>query len=160
MKAPAASKTRTRSLTLYAAALTLATVTIGCPSSGDLGVGPAIAPVRIVDDVTPGANDPFTVSDYHLTADTLTLDVEYSGGCETHGFTALVGSSIAESLPVQMWGRIAHDDRGDPCDGIVSGTLEFDLSPIKDLYVRSYGAGSATVILHLAPLGESLRYAF
>lgn len=140
--------------------LAVAMLAAGCPPSDDFAFGPAIAPVRIVSDVTPGANDPFTVVGHSLRGDTLALDVEYSGGCETHEFTALVGSSIAESLPVQMWGRVAHDDRDDPCDSIVTSMLEFDLSPIRDLYLSSYGGGAATVILHLAPLGESLRYTF
>ena len=123
-------------------------------------VTPTAAGVRIVESADPGPADPFEVVGYSLDGDILKIDVSYSGGCETHEFVGLVGSAIGESFPVQMWGRIAHDDRNDPCDSIVQGTISLDLSPIRELYRGSYGVGAATVVLNLSPIEQAIPYSF
>lgn len=116
--------------------------------------------VRIVESTDIGPADPFEAVAHSLEGDLLRIEVRYSGGCEIHHFEGLVGSAIAESFPVQMWGRIAHDDGDDPCDGIVESTISLDLSPVRELYQSLYGGEAATIILHFSPIAEPLHYSF
>ena len=97
---------------------------------------------------------------HSLEGDLLRIEIRYSGGCERHHFEGLVGSAIGESFPVQMWGRIAHDDGDDPCDAIVGSAISLDLSPIRELYQSLYGREAATIILHFSPIEAPLHYSF
>jgi hypothetical protein len=132
----------------------------GCPPDDAGLLGPDTAPVRIVASSAIGSDDPFEVTAHRLSGDVLQVDLSYSGGCQTHEFEGLIGTSVLESAPPQMVGRITHDDRDDPCDSIVSGTIALDLTPLRDFYRSLYGAGVATVELQLAPIAEPILYAF
>lgn len=141
-------------------ALALTPLAGGCPPTNANVLGPDTAPVRIVASTSLGPDDPFEVTAHRLEDDVLQVDLSYSGGCQTHEFEGLISADVLESLPVQMVGRITHEDRDDPCDSIVSGTIALDLTPLRDFYQSLYGTGAATVILQLAPIGEPILYTF
>lgn len=123
--------------------------------------GPALDPVPVRIGQLPGdAGAPFEVTEHTRVGDTLIVTARYSGGCEEHRFAAVVGPEVAESLPPQMWGRLIHEDPGDPCDAIVEETVRFDLSAVRRDLQRPSGVGEVSVVLHLDPLDSSVLYIF
>jgi hypothetical protein len=71
----------------------------------------------------------------------LTVDVTYSGGCETHTFE-LCYEPVTANEEATL--HLSHDDNGDACDSVVSESLVFDLYPLTE-------AGHDEVMLELAP---------
>ena len=60
--------------------------------------------------------DAYTINAATLQDDTLTINVSYSGGCETHAFTLVAEERFLESLPVQLRVSLAHNANGDTCE--------------------------------------------
>jgi hypothetical protein len=89
--------------------------------------------------------------------DTLSLDVQYGGGCAEHRFALLVDPAFMESQPVQVVARLAHDAGGDMCRALLTRTLRFDLTRLRQRYVAAYGGGG-TVLIGLS--GQQIRYTF
>ena len=91
--------------------------------------------------------------------DTLTFDVEYGGGCETHLFAFVVSGSFMESEPVQTAALLSHDPNGDECLALIQDALKADLVPLREEYQRSYQTESGVIVINL--LGaSSVRYEF
>ena len=64
--------------------------------------------------------------------DSLVVPVQYAGGCGEHDFY-LVGacpSDTASPAPLSVY--IIHDGHGDTCEALISETLKFDLSPLRN----------------------------
>ena len=108
----------------------------------------------------PVASDPFTITSAAIVADTLLVDVQYGGGCETHVFSYCWDGLFAESEPVQIWTKISHDGNDDPCDALPMEALEFDLSGLKQAYQDAYQTQSGEITVHLDDWGQSLAYVF
>ncbi|HEV8365143.1 MAG TPA: hypothetical protein VGQ52_16625 [Gemmatimonadaceae bacterium] len=118
--------------------------------------------VNVVDDVSSQAwpSDPLTIESATIVADALQATVRFGGGCTRHRIALLLGRAFMESFPVQVHARLAHDAGGDMCDALLTRTLTFDLTPLKQRYRNAYGAGAATVVINLSSFPRSLRYAF
>ncbi len=117
-----------------------------------------IVPIIVDFDTRPGEwpGKPWTLKRYTLERPLLTLDVEYSGGCEHHEFDLVAWGGWLESFPVQVNVLLAHDDRGDACEALVASELRFDLRPLEKAYVSTYGAvaaGATKILLRLAVPG-------
>ncbi len=117
-------------------------------SCEDIGCLPS--PVAVCDGSEP--DDALFITDAFITEDLLTLTAEFSGGCGTHEFGSCWDQSFAESEPVQATVNISHAS-DDPCEAIESDTLEFDLTPVREAYVASYGPGSGTIDLSIPGFG-------
>ena len=105
--------------------------------------------------------DALVVDAARIERDTLVLDVTHGGGCADHEYAVVAWNGWLESHPVQVGALIAHDSHDDPCDGLLSPTLRFDLRPLKDAYRDAYGPGEATLIIRLsAPGGPALSLAY
>jgi hypothetical protein len=63
-----------------------------------------------------------------IEGNTMTIDVEYSGGCEEHVFKLYGSEMIQKSLPPQRGIMLWHDNKGDSCRSIVNEQLKFDIS--------------------------------
>jgi hypothetical protein len=85
--------------------------------------------------------DPVEILDGEVSGDFLDLRVSYGGGCEIHDIKAVAWGGWMESFPVQVRVFLSHDDRNDPCDALITQDLRFDLRPLRDAYVASYGSG-------------------
>ncbi len=116
--------------------------------------------VNVVDNVLSPAwpSDPLTVESASISGDVLSVTVRFGGGCARHRIALLLGSAFMESFPVQVHARLAHDSGGDMCDALLTRTLTFDLTPLKQRYRSSYGAGAATIVINLSGHARSLRY--
>ena len=107
------------------------------------------APVVVLDDVAPASLqlDSFTLREVRIEGRTLLVDVSHSGGCAEHGYQLYMSpASFDESAPVQASLWLQHEDNDDPCDGIMSETLRFDLSPVLDLHRELYGRDDEVIL--------------
>ena len=109
--------------------------------------------------------DPAEILTAELQGDLLRLQLRYGGGCATHDFSLLHSGVFLESFPVQTHLTLAHDAHGDPCRALLSTRVEFDLTPLKRSFQKSYGE-RGTIVLHLRPPGATtisvppIRYDF
>ncbi len=71
----------------------------------------------------------------------MTLDVEFSGGCEEHVFKLYGTEMIQKSLPPKRGIMLWHDNKGDSCRSIVSKQLKFYISAFE------YSGGEITCLL-------------
>ncbi len=128
-----------------------------------------IAPIIVDFDSRPDhwPSDPLQLRGQSLIGSVLELEVEYGGGCEDHVIDLVAWGGWLESFPVQVNVLLAHESNDDPCDALIQDERRFDLTPLRDEYLASYGAAvgdSTVVILRLsAPGGHDpllIRYAF
>ena len=104
--------------------------------------------------------DPFEIVSAEVVDDVLTVGVRYGGGCREHRFQLVASSTFAESEPVQTPVVLTHDARGDLCRALLSETLRYDLTPLKQAYRRAYRRQSGTIVMHLQANATPLRYTF
>lgn len=94
--------------------------------------------------------DPYSIEDANIEGDILQVRVRYGGGCREHEFQLVAYSYFMESDPVQADILLSHNSNNDPCFALLTETLTFDLSPLKDEYLRMYpGDPDGTIILWL-----------
>lgn len=93
-----------------------------------------------------------------VSGDTLSIDVSYGGGCETHDFQICWDGLFLESEPVQVGLEVWHDAHGDACEAEISETLTFDLSPLKQAWQDGYQQESGTITIHTE--AGSVTYTF
>jgi hypothetical protein len=104
--------------------------------------------------------DPVTIHGVDVKGDSLELTVSFGGGCRDHAFMLLADAAWAESYPVQIGVRLAHDAKGDACKALLSRVLRFDLSPLKAAYQGAYHATSGIVRLNVRGTTLSVTYSW
>jgi hypothetical protein len=116
--------------------------------------------------ITPNTNDPrwpsdpVTIQGYAIVGDSLELAVTFGGGCRDHEFILLSDAAWMESYPVQVGLKLAHDANGDNCKALLSRTLRFDLSPLKEVYRSSYQSTSGIMKLNIRGTTASPVYSW
>lgn len=101
---------------------------------------------------TDWPRDPYTLGEVVVEGLTITAEVTYGGGCDRHRMDLVVWGGWMESFPVQIEALVTHDDSDDPCDGLLTESRRFDLSPLARAYVEQYGDSGPerpTIILRL-----------
>lgn len=110
-------------------------------------------------EITTGDSTP-TESPIRIEGHTLTVDVAYGGGCETHLWEICwPDQSFAESNPVQAFLELWHGGVPDMCDAYIFETVTFDLQPLKDAWQMAYGADGGTILVHVNG-EEAVEYTF
>lgn len=74
----------------------------------------------------------FTISSHKLTGDTLSILLNYSGGCEEHQFSVYFNEIFDVGVPPIAALEIKHEDHGDACREYKSEWLHIDLKHLKD----------------------------
>jgi hypothetical protein len=79
------------------------------------------------------------ISNSSIIGDSLFLDLEYSGGCNTHEFHAYKKKTEKDTVTL----GIVHNGNGDACRAIISEKVWFDLSTLKtkkknNLYIKMH----------------------
>ena len=82
----------------------------------------------VILDTTRYGKDTFEANKVRVNGDTLFMDVEYSGGCKDHVFTARHNGNYMKSMPPQLNVNIDHNANGDGCRELIRETIAFDLS--------------------------------
>ena len=109
------------------------------------GVIPTYVVVTV--DSADWPTSPIDITNTLIVDDTLTFDVEYGGGCETHLFAFVVSGSFMESEPVQTTALLSHDQNGDECLALIQDALKADLAPLREEYQRSYQTASGVIVI-------------
>lgn len=131
----------------------------GDPAAATAG---GIEKIRIAEnfEATMWKLDPYTIESATIAGDELTLVVQRGGGCAQHEYTLVASRGFRESFPVQSAVVLTHDAAGDMCRALVTDTLRFDLTPLRDLYRADYHTQKGTIILHLWHQERTVRYDF
>jgi hypothetical protein len=148
---------------VFGPAIAIAFAVTGCGSP--MLPGSALVLNERSSSVLTASRDPVTILGATVTEDLLSVDVRYGGGCAEHAFSLHHSGIFRESYPVHTDMTLAHDAGGDACRALIQRTLEFDLTPVKTLYQRSYGATNGVIDVSLGSAGEpgamaSFRYEF
>ena len=105
--------------------------------------------------------DEYVINAATVEADTLHVNISYTGGCETHAFTLVAEPMFLESFPVQLRVSLAHNANGDTCEASITEDHVFDLTPIKEVYQKGYQTDHGTIVLRLKDAPPSgLTYEF
>ena len=105
---------------------------------------------NVVFSSTPDAwgTDAYTINFANLQDDTLTVNVSYGGGCETHEVTLVAEEEwFLESSLVGLSISLAHNANGDRCKAWITEDYHFDLTPIKEVYQEDYRTETGTIAL-------------
>ncbi|MDF2436852.1 MAG: hypothetical protein K0Q95_1228 [Bacteroidota bacterium] len=92
---------------------------------------------------------PYQLDSLSLNSDTLSVFVNYSGGCEKHTFQLISNGMYAKSMPPQLSLCLKHSANDDHCRQQIMQELKFDVSGLRY-------KGSHTVILKLSD--KNIRY--
>jgi len=99
----------------------------------------------------------YTVNRAEFDADTLNIEVSYSGGCK-HEFCLIAWSYFLESNPVQANLLLSHNANEDYYEAWVTSKLSIDMTPLKQEYYNQYGTVSDSIIVRiLISSGEELN---
>ncbi len=99
------------------------------------------------------ALDPYSLLDINLERRILYLHVGFSGCSPDHPFQLYMVDGFMESFPVQARLVLDHDSRGELCQAWFQQRLAFDLQPIVDDYVKSYGQLDPIILNFESPDG-------
>lgn len=84
--------------------------------------------------------DEFDLNSVQISDDILSLSASYGGGCRRHFFFLYMSpNAFMESEPVQVNLYLQHVANDDMCEAYITRELEFDLTPLSDLYKNVYG---------------------
>jgi hypothetical protein len=102
-------------------------------------------PKAIVDANTDMAStgNPYNIDSLSISGDTLSVFVNYSGGCETHSFDLYSNGMYAKSSPPQLSLCLKHSGKTDQCKKLIMKELKFNVTDLKY-------KGSDKVILKIA----------
>jgi hypothetical protein len=92
----------------------------------------------IVDQKTDLANLGGTnvnVDSLKIKGDTLSIFVNYGGGCKEHNFELYSNGAYAKSLPPKLTLYLVHTNNNDRCRELIMRELKFNISNIK--YTKS-----------------------
>jgi len=101
----------------------------------------------------PVGNSGFGAELPEIKDDKLNIRVSYGGGCKEHSFQLNWDGIIMESFPPQVRFDLSHDNHGDTCMALLSDTLVFDLSAIKD-----FPEGVVDILMQVHGEQIKLRY--
>lgn len=77
----------------------------------------------------------FRVLQWAVSGDTLIVEVSYGGGCREHEWNMYFNGAVLKSLPPQAVLQLQHvvKDGPDPCRGMPSETLKFNLATLRPM---------------------------
>jgi hypothetical protein len=90
-----------------------------------------------------------------LSANILTLDIKYTGGCIGHDFQMIGSASIAKSMPPIRSIELIDTTTNDDCKKIIFETITIDIS---DLSLQK--TKGSEIYLALAGWPEKIKYIF
>lgn len=109
----------------------------------------------------PGApQDGLDVYAASIEGDTLTLNIGYGGGCETHELGLCWDGSYAKSDPVQVDVFVSHEDHDDQCEAYFQGDELFDLAALREAYQSAYPGEPGSISIDIAGWDEPILYTF
>ena len=108
----------------------------------------------VLKDTTQFGKDAYKLAKSRVNGDTLFVDVEYSGGCKDHVFTARHNGQYMKSMPAQLNLIIDHNANGDACRELIRETLAFDLRAAR------YGSSGTLILLLNGDRSAKVTYTY
>ncbi|MFN3916225.1 MAG: hypothetical protein ACK4K0_00670 [Flavobacteriales bacterium] len=105
--------------------------------------------------IEPKENAPFVVKSVKVKGDILTIEVEYSGGCQKHEFDLFFNGIYMKSMPPKAGLILVHKNNGDNCRELITETLKFDLTSTRYGDTKDY-----TIIFSLNNHKEDFEYSY
>lgn len=135
--------------------LAISTLLFACNNTKEvLDIDPIDVKMAQIGDVTQESAQ-ITVTAVKLEGNILSLDVDYSGGCEDHSFELIGSAAIMKSLPPKRAVKLVHDSNGDTCREMISETIKFD---IRSLAVTE--TSGSEIVLMLDGYKQSISYVY
>ena len=124
-------------------------------TTGDLAVPATYEPleqtgnveVADLDDAGRWGSDAYELIAADIADDSLTATISYGGGCRDHAFTLVLSDAVMMMDPVRLPARLVHEADRDPCEAWLTETVEFDLTPVRQLIGGSNGSGGTVVLM-------------
>ena len=111
------------------------------------------------DNCTPFTDPDLIIENAVVKQNRLKLTIRYGGGCGTVENKLFTCGHFMESNPVQLAIALSHKDN-DPCKALIEKQLDFDLSPLADLYNINYVEQDKVIILRLNDFDKALHFEF
>lgn len=73
----------------------------------------------------------YSINSFSIQADTLILEVTYTGGCGQNSFQLYSNGLLMKSLPPQINVYLEHSIENETCKKEIKRTLKFDISPLR-----------------------------
>ncbi len=123
--------------------------------------------IIMVDDLSSAglATDNAQIKSAVIASDVLTVVAQYGGGCKQPDFKLFGSNRFLESFPPQADIVLSHNANGDLCKALITDSLRFSLTRLREAYQSSYGS-KGTLLLRLhepgkpEPLSPLIRYEF
>ena len=100
-------------------------------------------------------SDLIQITGVTISGNIMSIDVNYSGGCEEHNFQLIGSENIAKSLPPIRSIKLVHNANGDACRKLEERTLVFDISDLT--YKQEAGS---VIYLTLDGWKDRIEYTF
>lgn len=100
-------------------------------------------------------SDLIQITGVTISGNIMSIDVNYSGGCEEHNFQLIGSENIAKSLPPIRSIKLVHNANGDACRKLEERTLVFDISDLT--YKQETGS---VIYLTLDGWKDRIEYIF
>lgn len=111
-----------------------------------------VKPIMLINYSTdPRYRDPVNITDARIHGDRLELTVQFSGGCKEHQFFLYGWKGFSKSKPMQADLFLSHNANNDSCEALLTGTLGFDLTPLKEFYWQTYSDNGPILLRIYAP---------
>ena len=108
----------------------------------------------VVKDTAQAGKDTYKIAKSRVSGDTLFVDVEYTGGCKDHVFTARHNGQYMKSMPAQLNLMIDHNGNADACRELIKETLAFDLRGAR------YGNTGTLILLLNGERSNKVTYTY
>lgn len=138
---------------IFVSILLFSLVIISCKNTKETGT--TDTPVKkglLVDDFRNYENSAnYSIENIALNQNILTINLNYSGGCEAHEFTLIGLKAIGKTLPPKRSIMLFHQGNNDSCRELISEELQFDINDF------GYRKGEE-IILELANWPTPINY--
>lgn len=84
------------------------------------------------DVILTDTGDPYAIDSVKINKDTLSVFVNYTGGCKNHNFDLFFNGKYAKSYPLKASLSLKHKANEDKCKKLVLHELKFNIAPIKE----------------------------
>lgn len=125
--------------------LALLASTPGCDDTLPTAPDASPRPVILVSDLSGLKPVAYGIDNLAITGRTIGLRTTVGGGCDEHFYDLYVSRDFTESFPVQTWAYLVHRSN-DMCEALLTHRRQFNLKPLIDHYIASYGQEDAIII--------------
>ena len=97
-------------------------------------------------------DDPYDIKSASIENDSIFMEVQYGGGCKEHIFNLVTNNYFRESYNKTVLTGIflSHYNNHDDCKALITETLKFDLTPLKESYHNYYPGDPGPLIINLS----------